>query len=134
MGMLDPRAETALDVAGPVGLFELRVAAISTGAVPEFEPLSRFPSIRRDLSLTVDEGVPADAIFACGLGGGSEAIKDIRIFDVYTGEGVDSGRKSVALGLILQESSRTLKDEEVDAIVAGIVVALREELGANLRE
>ena len=134
LGMLDPRAETALDVAGPVGLFELRVAAISTGAVPEFEPLSRFPSIRRDLSLTVDEGVAADAIIDCVRGVGSEAIKDIRIFDVYTGEGVDSGRKSVALGLILQESSRTLKDEEVDAIVAGIVVALREELGANLRE
>jgi phenylalanyl-tRNA synthetase beta chain len=61
-------------------------------------------------------------------------VKDIRPFDVYTGENIDSGRKSVALGLILQEKSHTLTDSEVDEVVQAILRRLSDELDAKLRD
>ncbi len=61
-------------------------------------------------------------------------IQDIRLFDVYTGENIDSGRKSLALGLILQEKSHTLTDQEVEKVVGSVLEGLASELDAKLRE
>ena len=64
----------------------------------------------------------------------AKILVDLHIFDVYQGKGVDSGRKSVALGLILQESSRTLTDQEVEDATSRVVSKLEKELGATLRD
>jgi phenylalanyl-tRNA synthetase beta chain len=61
-------------------------------------------------------------------------LKDVLVFDVYQGKGIESGRKSVALGLILQDSSRTLTDDEVDSVKAGIIGQLEKQFAATLRE
>jgi phenylalanyl-tRNA synthetase beta chain len=134
LGTLHPQAQGALDLERPVFLFELDLEALSRGRVPRFEPLSRFPAIRRDLAVVVGAEVPAARIIEAVRRSGAEVLRDVRIFDVYTGEGVPPGRKSVALGLILQDFSRTLTDEEVDAAVAGVVDRLRRDVGASLRE
>ena len=82
----------------------------------------------------LDEAVSYDQIRAAVAAAAPDFLKDIRLFDVYTGNTVDSGRKSIALGLILQASSHTLTDEEVDSVMGRVLSHLRAELGAQLRE
>jgi phenylalanyl-tRNA synthetase beta chain len=134
LGMLHPELEARLDLPAGTYLFELRLNGIAEGALPAFRPLSKFPSIRRDLALVVDEQVGFEQIHDCIRSGAPEILQDILLFDVYTGVKIDSGRKSLALGLILQDSSHTLTDEEVEGAVSGILQKLTEETGANLRE
>jgi phenylalanyl-tRNA synthetase beta chain len=133
LGMLHPELAQRLDLAGNVYLFEICLDKRLAGRLPAFEPLSRFPSIRRDIALVVDRGVAYAALRDCVREAASKILKDILIFDVYTGEKVDSGRKSLALGLILQESSHTLTDEEVDGVVDDVVRALEKKFDAHLR-
>jgi phenylalanyl-tRNA synthetase beta chain len=134
LGMLHPQLQDRLDLSGNVYLFELKLSGVAEGILPAFAPLSKFPSIRRDLALVVDEGISyrqvRDQIRACA----PEILTDIFPFDVYTGTKIDSGRKSLALGLILQDSSHTLTDSEVEDAVSAILLRLQTELGATLRE
>ncbi|EGW55279.1 phenylalanine--tRNA ligase subunit beta [Candidatus Endoriftia persephonae] len=134
IGMLHPALEQQLDLDGSTYLFEVELEALNAGRLPAFAPLSKFPSIRRDIALLMDAEIPFDRVKRCVQTAAPEIVKDIRLFDVYTGEKVDSGRKSLALGLILQESSHTLTDEEVDAVVDAVLKRLADELGAKLRE
>ena len=134
LGALHPEAGARLGVRQPVYLFELALEPLSLARVPRFEPLSRFPAIRRDLAVVVDAGVPAERILQAVREAGIGPLRDVVLFDVYTGKGVPDGRKSVALGLILQDLSRTLTDQEIDAMVAGVVRRLRQDLGASLRK
>ena len=101
--------------------------------MPSFAGLSRFPAIRRDLSLLVDEGVSADALRACVQAHAGGMLKNLQLFDVYRGEGIDSGRKSLSFELTFQDSSRTLEDDEIDEAVAAVVAGLHAQLGAALR-
>jgi phenylalanyl-tRNA synthetase beta chain len=134
LGMLHPELESRLELSAATYLFEIRLREVAEGALPAFQSLSKFPSIRRDLALVVDEGVSYGEIRDCIRSGAPEILQDILLFDVYTGDKVEPGRKSLALGLILQESSHTLTDEEVEVAVDGILQKLTSETGANLRE
>ncbi len=134
IGALHPQAQSRLGLEQPVYLFELDLEALTRGRVPRFEPLSRFPAIRRDVAVLVDSHVPAGRILDVARAAAPDAVREVRVFDVYAGEGVPEGRKSVALGLILQDLSRTLTDDEVDAAVAGVIERLRRDVGASLRE
>jgi phenylalanyl-tRNA synthetase beta chain len=133
MGALHPRVENELGLEQRVYCFELNLASILATKVPNFRESSKFPAIRRDLALVVDEVVPAAAILSSVADLGISQIQDFYIFDVYTGEGVASGRKSIALGLILQELSRTLNDEEVDEIITKVISQLEKDVDASLR-
>ncbi len=134
VGALHPQHMDALELQGNVFLFELDLDVLSTRPVPAFEPLSRFPAVRRDLALLVDENVSysriREAIKALDL----DIIQDVRVFDVYTGEGVANGLKSVALGLILQDFSRTLEESDVEKVVEKVLAQLKSEVQATLRE
>ena len=102
--------------------------------IPKFEPLSKFPEVRRDLAIVVDKDVPIQAIQDCVRDASSDLLGQFQVFDVYTGKGVESGRKSVAFGLILQEFSRTLTDQDVDNEIENIVATLKQKFAATLRE
>ena len=102
--------------------------------MPAFEALSKFPSIRRDIAILADRKVAFSAVRACIAQAAPDTVRDIRLFDVYTGDKVDSEVRSLAFGLILQDSSHTLTDAEVDGAVGSVVDALSRELGAKLRE
>ena len=131
---MHPAIERRLGLQGRGVLFELDVAAIREGAVPSFAPISKFPAIRRDLAVVVDEDIPSREIDRVIGAAAGDLLINLQLFDVYRGKGVDSGRKSLALGLTLQDQSRTLKDTEVEKVVENVLIALNKEFGATLRD
>ena len=134
VGALHPQVQKALDIDPRVYVFELQQSAIAENSIPAFSALSRFPEVRRDLAILVDEKVAVGEILAAIKAVTSKLVTDIQIFDIYQGKGVEEGRKSVAFGLILQEFSRTLTDKEVDAELEKIVSTLNQQFAATLRE
>jgi phenylalanyl-tRNA synthetase beta chain len=134
LGALHPSVEQALGLSQRAYVFEIEAAALTEARVPAFKPVSRYPSIRRDIALVVDKAVSAAEVLECIRLSGSDYLTNIELFDVYVGEGIDSGRKSLALGLTLQDLSRTLKDNEVEQELEHILSNLNKKLGATLRE
>lgn len=134
VGALHPEVERELDLAGRTFVFELQLEAVTNARMPSFVPLSRFPSIRRDLAVVVNTDTNADAILYEVRQSAGDLLREAFIFDVYAGKGIPEGSKSLAIGLILQDSSRTLTDEDVDRVIARTVARLGQELGAVLRE
>jgi phenylalanyl-tRNA synthetase beta chain len=133
IGALHPKALRVMDLAASTLAFEIQWETLGAAAAPAFQPLSRFPSVRRDLALVVAETVAADAVLACVRSSCGVALRDLQLFDVYRGQGIDSGKKSLALGLIFQSASSTLTDTEIDEMVAGVVVAVGRDLDGVLR-
>ena len=133
IGTLHPAIASGLRLAGAV-LFELRLDAATAGVLPRFEALSRFPAVRRDLSLVLPEATTAAAVRECVGQAGVDMLRHLELFDVYRGEDIDSGTKSVSLGLTFQSSSRTLGDAEINAAVAVVLDSLTSRLKAILRE
>jgi phenylalanyl-tRNA synthetase beta chain len=82
----------------------------------------------------VDVGIPAGALCSSITEQAGSLLTDLTVFDVYQGKGVENGRKSIALGLILQDSSRTLTDDDVDTVMTDITGQLEKQFGATLRE
>jgi phenylalanyl-tRNA synthetase beta chain len=134
LGELHPALTTALNFTYAPLLFELDGAPLSLSRPAGYEPLSVYPHIRRDLSFTVEASEPFGRIAERVSVAASTSLKELRVFDIYQGQTVESGRKSIALGLILQELTRTLTDEDADRIVAAVVVELQSSLGARIRE
>jgi len=135
LGELHPRLVQQLHLPSPAILFELDRQAFATArAVPVFAPISRYPAVRRDIAVIVPESVTAAALQACVIAAAASVLQEVRVFDIYRGPGIDSGRKSVALGLILQDSSRTLTDEAADTVMSKIIERLRLKLGATIRD
>jgi phenylalanyl-tRNA synthetase beta chain len=131
LGALHP-AKVDLPAAGFV--FEIDLEAAFAAKLPISTPISKFPAVRRDLALLVSESVTADEICDAARAAGGELLADVIIFDIYRGKGIEAGLKSVALGLILLDSSRTLTDQEADQTVAAVVAELNNKTGARLRE
>lgn len=134
MGAIHPRVVKALKLEEPIFAFELELDPLRTCQVPTFHTLSKFPTIRRDIAILVNKQVLAGEIQALVRQCAGEFLQDVCIFDIYQGKGVDLKKKSVALGLILGHTSRTLKETEANDVVAVVLRELREQCGAVLRE
>jgi phenylalanyl-tRNA synthetase beta chain len=134
VGSLHPVVLSKLHVSQPVYVFELELASILTANLPNFTELSKYPSIRRDISLAVDTEISAQLLIDCIWSVKSDILHDVFVFDVYTGKEVKSNLKSVALGLILQGFSRTLLDDDVDKLIDKILVQLNNKYNAVIRE
>lgn len=149
LGTLHPEVAKAFDVKSTSILFELEFDAISAAKVPDFKILSKFPAIRRDIAIIVDDGVESSAIIntvrqtaertldkqssdELSLNKGSSV--EVELFDVYVGEGVEAGKKSLAVSLSLQEQSRTLKDDEIDTLIQAVLSDLEQQHKAKLRD
>jgi len=104
---------------------------IEQGNVPAFEPLSKFPSIRRDFAVVVNRDVSVGQLLESARKAAPAVVKAVQLFDVYTGENIDASSKSLALSLILQEFSHTLTDPEVDAAVPRYWQLLKNNLAPN---
>jgi phenylalanyl-tRNA synthetase beta chain len=133
IGELHPRLLRELDLDMPVLGFEIDLFTLERRALPRASAVSRFPSVRRDLAFVVADDVPWAALEATVRRAAGPSLKDLRLFDRYVGKGVETGCKSLAMGLILQEESRTLTDHDVDRTVAAVVAALRGEHGGEIR-
>ena len=134
LGALHPRLQKLLGLSQSVYLFEINMKYIELGEIPAFKPLSKFPAIRRDIAVVMDEAITAQAVHNCIKDVAGQTLSKFELFDVYRGEGIDSGRKSLALGLTLQDLSRTLTDTDVDKELNKIIDVLNQRLGATLRE
>ena len=120
---------------GSWGVFELDVATLAS-QLPErilYEDVVTYPANRQDIAVALSEEVEAGAIVAVAREAGAAELREARVFDVYRGDQVGQGRKSVALHLVFQAPDRTLTDEEAEVARTRIVDALRERFGAELR-
>lgn len=134
LGALHPAIAAKWDLMGPILLFELDLEALTLATLPKFATLSKYPAVRRDLAFTVAEGVPYERVEAIIRSQKAPfELMDVRLFDVYQGQGVATHHKSLAIALILQHRDRTLIDEEVNDWMAKVVHALSTDLGAVLR-
>jgi phenylalanyl-tRNA synthetase beta chain len=133
IGALHPRLNKPLEINCRVYVFELALSAVLAAKVPSFTSLSRFPALRRDLALVVDDKTTAGEIEHCLNGIESDILVSIQLFDVYSGAGVEVGKKSIAVAFQLQHAERTLTDEDVDAVMNTVTQKLEQHVGATIR-
>jgi phenylalanyl-tRNA synthetase beta chain len=134
VGKVHPRHAKTFGLKRPAYVFELNAELAFSATIPKATAISKFPSIRRDIAVIVDENITADELIKAVAASAPEIISSVRIFDIFTGAGIEAGLKSVALGLILQETSRTLTDEDADSAMAAAVRKLEKDYGAELRD
>ena len=134
VGKLHPSIAKAYDLKRAVYLFELDAVKTLASNAPAAVSISKFPAIRRDIAVIVDNEISSADLVAAVAASSPALIQGVRIFDIYTGEGIEAGRKSVAISLILQETSRTLTDDDADAAMAAAVKKLQHQFAAVLRD
>ncbi|AUJ81955.1 phenylalanine--tRNA ligase subunit beta [Enterobacter cancerogenus] len=134
IGVVHPELERKFDLNGRTIVFELEWNPVADRVIPQAQDISRFPANRRDIAVVVAENVPAADILAECKKVGVNQVVGVNLFDVYRGKGVAEGFKSLAISLILQDTSRTLEEEEIAATVAKCVEALKERFQASLRD
>ena len=134
IGALHPGVQLELELPHQAFVFELYIRGISKKIAPRYQKISKFPGINRDIAIVVDEGVSLANIMHCIRKSAPDTLINLELFDVYRGEGIDLGKKSLALGLTFQGSSSTLTDEEVEETMGEILASLKEGLGGVLRE
>ena len=134
VGEMHPQTLKALNFATTAFLFELDIASAFSSKPLKYQKISKFPSVRRDMAIVVDESVPLAVLQENVTVSASGLLSELRVFDVYRGPSIETGRKSIALGLILQDSSRTLTDVDADAVVTAVAARLRDVLSATIRD
>ena len=133
VGALHPGIAEKLGIPKPVFVFELDLASITATHTPSFQSLSRFPEVSRDLAIVIDRELPVQRVEQTIRSAASSALKNLKLFDLYSGEGIDPKRKSVAFNLTFQHPSRTLKEEEINSDMKSVLDKLETELDATLR-
>ncbi|MGY8813357.1 MAG: phenylalanine--tRNA ligase subunit beta [Gammaproteobacteria bacterium] len=134
LGALNPRIVGKLGLQKSVFLFELDLSLIPVNKTVKYVKFSKYPSIKRDISIIIDEKVPVFEVINHINSSNIASLHNLELFDVYQGEGIDLGKKSLALGLTFQGSSSTLTDEEADIVINNILHSLHEQFKAILRE
>ncbi|QBY43082.1 phenylalanine--tRNA ligase subunit beta [Arsenophonus nasoniae] len=134
VGVIHPELENKLDLNGRTLVFELLWDTVAERVIPKANMISRFPANRRDIAVVVPEEVATADVLAECKKIGINHIVGINLFDVYCGKGVAEGYKSLAISLILQDTNRTLEEEEIAATVDKCVAALKRRFQASLRD
>ncbi len=136
LGQVHPELLKRLKIKTEVLLAELDVPAIRRQFLPHWQATSKYPAVRRDLSIVLDENVSFDAVrhaIRTAMQQSGQSLVDIVLFDVFRGDHIESGCKSFAIGMIFQEKNRTLEDKDVDKLVAKAVSFLAESFNAEIR-
>ena len=115
-------------------MFEIALKCFENARIPQFSPLSKYPAVRRDIAVIVNEEISLGELENAVKSAANSLLNNLQLFDLYQGKGIDSGRKSVAFGLTFQDQARTLEEADVEAAMVPILAALREKFGATLRE
>ncbi|GAB4393741.1 MAG: phenylalanine--tRNA ligase subunit beta [Gammaproteobacteria bacterium] len=135
LGALHPAITQKLGLPQSTFVFEINMTLLRQATLtPQFQPLSKFPAIRRDLSFYVAQHITAEQLRLAAMEMGEPLLQDAFIFDVYRGKGVPENQKSLAMGLILQDSSRTLIEEDVNKIVNAVVNRLQQAFAIEMRD
>ena len=134
IGKCHPETQKSFDIGEPVYLFEMTLKSVSQRKIPKFAPLSKYPSIRRDIAILVKEDVTSTQIVDLIGQTAKNWLNSIVIFDIYRGKGIEEGYKSVAIGFTLQRSDRTFKESEIAKTMDRVISAMQQKLGAVLRD
>jgi phenylalanyl-tRNA synthetase beta chain len=134
LGQLHPGLQQKYDIALETICFEINLDLISDSASIQFKDFSRQPMVRRDIAVEVAEAVSTESMVNAMKKAASALVCDLAPFDVYRGKGIDSDKKSVAFRVLLQDTSKTLTDAQVDAEIGQLIQALQEEFQARLRK
>ncbi|NLK85365.1 MAG: phenylalanine--tRNA ligase subunit beta [Aeromonadales bacterium] len=131
-GMLHPLTQKALGFKQKVGVFEILRSAVEQRIVPNYHPISKFPSVRRDFAFVLDKSLPVSDLTAFIKETGGKIVQEVKIFDVFEDESLGD-KHSVALGVIAQDVEHTLEEAEVEKLATAIVEGAKEKFGATLR-
>jgi phenylalanyl-tRNA synthetase beta chain len=134
IGALHPEAERKLGIKGKAYLFEIELAAFGAKHIVLAQEVSKYPANRRDLAIVVKSDVRFSDILATIRKVGGNQLVDLKLFDVYTGQGIADGMKSLAIALTLQDKARTLEDKDIQQVISSVVQTLGEEFNATLRD
>ena len=133
LGELHPEWVQKYELPQPPVVFELDFAALKGSGVPSYEEVSKFPPVVRDLAIVVDQSLPLQSLLDTLQSGLPSLVRDVQLFDVYLGKGVQENKKSLAFRIVMQDTQRTLLDSEVDAAMHQVVARLEQACGAQLR-
>lgn len=134
IGTLHPKIAQQLGINGKAIVFEVLWTAIAQKDIAQAKEISRFPANRRDLALVVADNIAAsDIISACREAGG-QTLTQINLFDVYQGTGVPEGMKSLAISLTIQDTQKTLEEEDINTVISSVLAALKDKFNAYLRD
>jgi phenylalanyl-tRNA synthetase beta chain len=133
IGALHPTLAKDLGIDQPSFVFEVELDVILAANLPSFKELSKFPEVRRDLAIIVEQGIESRDILSEMQKHAGDNLVDLTLFDVYQGKGVEIHQKSLAIGLTFQHPSRTLNDDDINGVIDQVVTALAEKFGASLR-
>ena len=133
LGTLHPQWVQKYELAQAPILFEVEAGPLLVRALPRFSEVAKFPPVRRDLAVIIDENADAGAILAACRQEASPLVTELAIFDLYQGKGIDSGKKSLAFRVLMQDTQKTLTDQEVDAVITRLTQVLSDRFGAKLR-
>lgn len=134
LGALHPEIKRKLDLPHATFVFEIDLQAVTKKRLPTYQKVSRFPEIRRDLAIVVTQHIPASDIYSAIVEQGGELLTELVLFDVYQGQGVEAGKKSLAFSLTLQHQQRTLVDDEVANYLQDMMAMLATRFNAILRD
>ena len=133
LGALNPQLQKTLDIPAKVYLFELAMNGLLDAALTKVTALSKYPSVRRDIALVLDTGVNYTELEQLIRQQAGENLERVVLFDVYQGENIQAGKQSMAIGLIFQNPSRTLNDDEINSIINSCIKTLEAQFNAELR-
>jgi len=133
LGQLHPALQAWLDITEDAYLFELEMSAIAVTKLPAYQSFSRYPETRRDMAIIVPVDISSSRVLNIARTSAGPLLKKLELFDDYRGKNIPKNKKSLAFGLTLQHSSRTLTDAEVEEVVQSVMTALGQQLGAILR-
>jgi phenylalanyl-tRNA synthetase beta chain len=134
LGELHPRLVPHFELAFAPVVFELDLDAMLIASLPVASPVSKFPPVRRDMAIVIDEAIPAQAILDTLEAAKPAYVERIEPFDLYRGSRLPPGKKSLAILVLMQDTERTLTDTDIDAAMSVLLAALRDRHGATLRE
>lgn len=135
LGVLHPRIAEALDINEEVIFFDLKLNAMLAKTIPHYQQTSKFPQIRRDLSLLVNDDISiAELHELVRQTVKPEWLKSFDVFDVYTGESIPAGKKSLAIAITLQDDNRTLVDNEINDVIGAIIKKMGDNFAITLRD
>lgn len=133
LGALHPTLSKQAGFNKPVWVFELALNPLLEGQLPAFKGISRFPEVSRDIALVVDKHQAVAALENAMRAAAGSTLKEVTLFDVYTGQGIAPHQKSLAFSLIFQDTQRTLGDEDIQTALTALLTALQTGFNATLR-
>lgn len=133
LGELHPYWQKTYELPRPVILFELLFESLQFKPLAQMNELSKYPPVRRDIAVIVDNQVNVQSILTCLLEKKSSIVIEIALFDIYRGDSIGENRKSLAFKIMLQDSEKTLTDQDADAAISELLQVLEAKFGATLR-